>query len=283
MVYLWDTLRLVTLWLLAISLSEAQITSEIIVSTKSVNYPSVTFAYWIGSGDISAKQILLLVPGYNGLGPGMFTAQWKDFARKYHLILFAPTFTASPEELKNHKGYYYPDQWSGEATENALAELGSRKNVSTDKILIFGFSAGAHFAHRFALWKPDQIKAFVAYSAAWWDDPSEKLANVPALIMCGEADPRYDATWQFMFRGQLLNFPWVWRSYQGTGHEMTPAVQKMAEAFLGHYASNQPDSPFYGDVQTYQYVTPDRMETIPPQERIRLPSKAVAEQWIKEN
>jgi dienelactone hydrolase len=213
----------------------------------------------------------------------MFTPQWKNFASKYHLILLAPTFTTSPEELKNRKGYYYPDQWSGDATEEALAELGRQENVSTDKILIFGFSAGAHFAHRFALWKPDQVKGFVAYSAGWWDDPTEKLAHVPALIMCGEADPRYDATWQFMFQGQLLNLPWVWRSYQGTGHEMTPAVQKMAESFLRHYASNEPDLPYYGDAQTYHYVTSDKMETIPPQERIRLPSKAIAEQWIKEN
>ncbi|MCE0499225.1 MAG: dienelactone hydrolase family protein [Methylacidiphilales bacterium] len=283
MVYLQNKLHLVILWLLTISFGEAQIADEIVVNTRSDDHPTIAFDYWVSQGDVPANQVLLLIPGYNGSGPRMFTPQWRDFADKYRLVLLAPTFTTNMEELKNHQGYYYPDQWSGDATEDALAELGRRENVSTDKILIFGFSAGAHFAHGFALWKPDQVKAFVAYSAAWWDDPTEQLASVPALIMCGEADPRYDATWQFMDKGQALNLPWVWRSYEGTGHEMTAAVQRMAEAFLGHYASGEPDSPYYGDIQSYRYVTPDKMESIPPQERIRLPSKAIAEQWMQEN
>jgi predicted esterase len=281
--YLRDTLFFIILWLFTVGFGESQIVREITVDTKSDAHPTVIFDYWVSQGDVPATQVLLLIPGYNGPGLQMVTPQWKDFAHRHHLMLIAPTFATTMEELKKRQGYYYPDQWSGDATEDALTEIGRRENVSTDKILIFGFSAGAHFAHRFTLWKPAQVKAFVAYSAAWWDDPTEKLANVPALIMCGEADPRYDATWQFMFQGQLLNLPWVWRSYQGTGHEMTPAVQKMAEAFLGHYATNEPDSSFYGDVQTYRYVTADKMDTIPPQERIRLPSKAVAEQWTREN
>jgi predicted esterase len=281
--YLWNALGLFILCLLTIGLGEAQDAGEIVVNTKSDDHPKVVFVYLVSHGDIPANQILLLIPGYNGSGPHMLTPQWKDFADKYHLILLAPTFTTNPEELMKHHGYYYPDQWSGEATVKALAELGRRENVATGKILIFGFSAGAHFAHRFALWKPDRVKAFVAYSAAWWDDPTEQLATVPALIMCGEADPRYDATWEFMTKANALNLPWVWRAYSGTGHQMIPAVQKMAEVFLGHYASNEPDSLLYGDAQTYQYVTPAKMESIPPQERIRLPSKAVAEQWVQEN
>jgi len=192
-VYLQDILRLIIIWLFAVGFGEAQVVGEIVVNTKSDDHPAVAFDYWGSQGDASANQVLLLVPGYNGSGPKMFTPQWKFFAGKCHLMLLAPTFTTSLEELKNRQGYYYPDQWSGAATEEALDELSRRENISTDKILIFGFSAGAHFAHRFALWKPDRVKAFVAYSAAWWDDPTDKLAHVPALIMCGEADPRYDA------------------------------------------------------------------------------------------
>jgi dienelactone hydrolase len=40
-----------------------------------------------------------------------------------------------------------------------LEQVGKEAGVQTDKILIFGFSAGAHFAHRFALWKPERVKA----------------------------------------------------------------------------------------------------------------------------
>jgi predicted esterase len=282
-IYVWNASGLIIVWLFTIGFGEAQDIGKIVVHTVSDDHPTVVFDYWVNQGDAPANQVLLLVPGYNGSGPAMFTQQWKIFADKYHLMLLAPTFAISPEELQNRQGYYYPDQWSGEATEKALDELGEHEHINIDKILMFGFSAGAHFTHRFALWKPQRVKAFVAYSAAWWDDPNESLAHVPALIMCGEADPRYDATWQFMSEGQALNLPWVWRSYEGMGHEITAVVQRMAEAFLGHYASDEADSPYYGDAQSYQYVTPDKMESIPPQERIRLPSKAVAEQWTQEN
>lgn len=275
----WNIVSLVMVWQFA-ALSEVWGGGEITVKTKSSAHLTVVFDYWEGDG--AAHQVLLLVPGYNGSGPEMLTTEWKNFANKYHLMLLAPTFTTSPEELKNRQGYYYPEQWSGETTEDALSQLAQREKVSTDKIVIFGFSAGAHFAHRFALWKPSRVKAFVAYSAAWWDSPTDRLAHVPALIMCGEADPRYEATYQFMSQGQWLNLPWVWRSYRGAGHEIVPAARKLAETFLGHYAGNETDEAFFGDVQTYQYVTSDKMESIPRQERIRLPCKAVAEQWRQE-
>jgi len=272
----------VMVWQFSTFAAEAQSIGQFIIKTTSDSDPTVAFDYWVGQGTSASSQVLLLVPGYNGSGARMLTPQWESFAAKNHLVLLAPTFRTSPEELQIRHGYYYPDQWSGVTTEKALLELGRREKVSADKILIFGFSAGAHFAHRFALWKPSRVKAFVAYSAAWWDSPTEQLAHVPALIMCGEDDPRYEATLQFMVKGQLLGLPWVWRSYRGTGHEMIPSVQKMAEVFLGHYAAGEPDVPFYGDVQTYQYVTPDRMESIPEQVRVRLPSKTIAEQWRQE-
>ena len=266
----------------ASNFSRAESSGQITVETSTNLHPTVLFDYWLDQ-PASASQVLLLVPGINGPGPHMFTPEWKGFASKHHVILLAPTFLTSPEEIKNRRGYYYPEQWSGQATEDALSELGKRENASVDKILIFGFSAGAHFANGFSLWNPERVKAFVAYSAGWWDDPNEKLASVPGLIMCGEADPRYDATWQFMTKALTLNLPWVWRAYSDTGHQITAPVQKMAAAFLGHYADDEPDSPCYGDVQSYQYVSPAEMESIPSQTRIRLPSKAVADQWACEN
>jgi predicted esterase len=147
---------------------------------------------------------------------------------------------AAGSDLQDHAGgiatrpgYYYPEQGSGAEVERMLEQVGKETGVQTDKILIFGFSAGAHFAHRFALWKPERVKAFVAYSAAWWSEPTEALREVPALIVCGEADrPRFEPTKEFFERGQALGLPWVWRSYEGVGHTLTPRIRDLAEAFL---------------------------------------------------
>ena len=249
---------------------------------------AVEFAYRRPAGE--ASGVLLLVPGYNGSGKAMLDERWGRFGDEHSLVLLAPTFQTSPERLKSERGYYYPWLGSGRQVGQALVEIQRRCGVTADKVLIFGFSAGAHFAHRFALWKPERVRAYVAYSAAWWSQPTKRLGDVPALIMCGEADPRYEATWAFMEAGLALHLPWVWRSYKNTGHELTPAVRSMAEVFLAQYADSMvsggkpgPEEVFYGDIQTYRVVPASEKESIPGEVRVELPSEAVAETWMKEN
>jgi pimeloyl-ACP methyl ester carboxylesterase len=245
-------------------------------------YRLVEFAWRSLAGTNTATGVLLLIPGFNGSGAAMLGGRWAQFADECGLLLLAPTFHSNVEELHRREGYYYPELWSGAVIEQALAEVARRERINTDKILIFGFSAGAHVAHRFALWKPDRVKAFVAYSAAWWDPPTEKLRDVPALIMCGEQDERLGATREFFERGLKLDLPFVWRAYRGVGHQMTPAVQRMAEAFLRHYAFSAKSEPQVGDVQTYRFVPTAQSNEIPSAVRIVLPSRAVAEAWAKE-
>ena len=238
--------------------------------------------------------VLLLVPGYNGSGEAMLDERWRRFADQNSLILLAPTFkNSNPQELHENRGYYYPEQGSGEEVENALAEVHRRTGVQVDHILIFGFSAGDHFAHRFALWKPDQVKSFVAYSAGWWSDPNESLHNVPALIMCGESDERFEATRAFFQKGLALNLPWIWRSYKNTAHQLTSPVRTMSEVFLAYYAkqmkggresvADSSSNISYGDIQTYRVVPGLEKESIPETVRVLLPSAQISDIWVKEN
>lgn len=248
----------------------------------------VPFRMWRADGD-KAAGVLVLVPGYNGDGALMLDERWKALAEKNRLVLLAPTFHADGNENNEGKGYYYPEQGSGDVIEQALREVTRRTGVVTDKVMIFGFSAGAHFAHRYALWKPQRVSAFVAYSAAWWSEPNECMRQVPALIACGEADERYAASFTFFKLGQKLGCPWVWRSYAQTGHVLTPEVRAMAEVFLAHYAAMlslrpaaQPATPGevrFGDIQTFKDVGRADKESIPDELRIELPSPAVAEAW----
>ncbi len=227
----------------------------------------------------------------------MISEAWSEFADREGLVLVAPTFKTTKDEAHSCKGYYYPAQWSGEVVLEAVRRIADAKKenaveIETEKILIFGFSAGAHFAHRFALWKPDRVRAFAAYSAAWWDGPTVAARNVPGLIMCGEADGRYEASREFMAKGQALGLPWIWRGYRHTGHEMTPEVLRVAQAFLAHYAhppATQPSTlnaraPLIGDIQSYRFYPADSAEAalIPGEARVELPSPAVAKAWSEE-
>ena len=158
--------------------------------------------------DGEVDGVLVLVPGYNGSGKQMLDARWEAFAEKNRLVLLAPTFIAEGMENNEGRGYYYPEQGSGKVMERAIAEAGKRYGVRTEKVLMFGVSAGAHFTHRFAIWNPERVAAFVAYSAGWWSLPAGRIKNVPALIMCGEEDPRYEASYAFFvtIQHQLIVF-----------------------------------------------------------------------------
>lgn len=278
---------LVCFWLAALSAK-----GNAVAESASFTVPygrageSARFDFWAPAHAPRNTGVLLLVPGHNGSGAGMLTPEWKRFAEANGLVLLAPTFHVSLEELRAGKGYYYPAQGSGEAVERALTTLARKVSVRTDRILVFGFSAGAHFAHRFAIWKPGRVRAFVAYSAAWWSEPSEAMTRVPALIMCGEDDPRFTPTLEFMEEALTLGLPWIWRSYRGTGHEMTPTVQRMAEEFLAYYAGDGSGAgeqeEFYGDIQTFEYVPVSEGDKIPDAVRVVLPSREIAETWAKE-
>jgi len=263
------------------------------VSSRGMDVP---FRSWQAEGTKASTNVLVLVPGYNGKGEQMLDVRWKTFAANHCLVLLAPTFHAEGNENNNGKGYYYPEQGSGEVMEKALAEVQRRTGVKTEKVLFFGFSAGAHYVHRFALWKPQRVKAFVAYSAGWWSEPGPGLKSVPALIMCGETDERYQPTLEFFRMGRKLGCPWIWRSYENTGHNLTPAVRDMAEAFLEYYSGREaggaagvgksmpvPRERWYGDLQTFKSVGEAGKGTIPEEFRIELPSKKVAEVWEKES
>ena len=110
-------------------------------SSRGMNVP---FSSWQAEGSRASTGVLVLVPGYNGKGEQMLDARWKAFATKNDLVLLAPTFRAEGKENNEGKGYYYPEQGSGEVMEKALKELEKRTGAETDKVLFFGFSAGAH-------------------------------------------------------------------------------------------------------------------------------------------
>lgn len=265
--------------------AESGLIQNVQISTPSELNREATFWYRIPSNG-APVSMLLLVPGCNGDGRGMLneTGPWAKFADELHLVLVGPTFKTTLEEVHSRQGYYYPELWSGEATVKALKEIRARTGVKNDKVFLFGFSAGAHFVHRFALWKPEKVAAFVAYSAGWWDAPKETLRNTPGLIMCGEADERFEPTYAFFSQGRCMGLPLIWRGYTGVGHEMKPQIIKMAQAFLGFYTKEEASQNVVGDIQSYHFYESGSPEAqrIPAESKIILPSRKVAEVWQQE-
>ena len=293
-------LILIALWFMfsiRVAGAEVDTLKTVKISTPSELNKEAVFWYRAPLGG-APVGLLMLVPGCNGDGRGMLneSGPWARFADEAHLVLVGPTFKTTLEEVHSRQGYYYPELWSGAATLKALEQIRAQTGVRSNKVLIFGFSAGSHFAHRFALWKPEKVAAFVAYSAGWWDEPKASLRDTPGLIMCGEADERFDSSFAFFVQGRRLGLPLIWRGYTGMGHELKPQVLKMAQTFLGYYAQQQKleqvarrrqpsGTPFIGDIQSYRFYPESSPEAahIPLESRVGLPSLELAKVWAQEN
>lgn len=53
------------------------------------------------------------------------------------------------------KSYQFPEVWSGDALLKIINSFKQKHNIRISKYYMFGFSAGAQFALRFAFWKQD--------------------------------------------------------------------------------------------------------------------------------
>jgi len=164
--------------------------------------------------------VLILVPGVNENGEFFLKSQkWLDFARENKLGLVALSFASKNEDIENGNGYYYPEKGSGHLLLNGLRQIGNEYEYLP--LLIYGFSGGAHFTSRFVEWQPQKIKAWVAYSAAWWDKPQEHETTPPGIIACGSRDYRLEASRQYFWEGREKRKPWLWVELKNIDHVFT--------------------------------------------------------------
>ncbi|MDD4017067.1 MAG: hypothetical protein PHV28_03895 [Kiritimatiellae bacterium] len=117
-------------------------------------------------------------------------------------------------------------------------------------LLLYGFSGGAHFAARFAEWKPERVAAWCAYSAGWWDEPKTSDNMPPGIVACGEADGRLGASLSYFKQGRAAGKPWLWIGVPGNGHSPDGRV----EAFVRDYFSAVLDGMATGGVKTGLWV-----------------------------
>lgn len=135
--------------------------------------------------------------------------RFAEQAKRHNAILVAPVF------CKQLYGQYQQvvDRKRGARADLALFDILSsvalETGASTDKIWLFGFSGGAQFAHRFALFHPERLASCVCVAAGWYTFPSiaskypygldrpplagsdfdpKRICNVPIHVLVGSND-----------------------------------------------------------------------------------------------
>ncbi len=177
--------------------------------------------------------ILVLAPGMNTDGTFFLKeSPWTDFAKRNNLGVIALNYSSSEEDLyQNRKGYYYPEQGSGQALLDEIKRVYGKDLP----IILYGFSGGAQFVSRFVDWAPYRIIAWCAYSAQFWDYPKDgsKVTKARGIVACGDKDGfRWQPSFGFYYQGRKNKRPWIWVNISNTGHNRSAKFEKFVRQFF---------------------------------------------------
>lgn len=105
-----------------------------------------------------------LLVAMHGTGRTQLTYRdlFAEFAEYHNCIVIAPLFPAGVLGDYNLHGYKFIEEGNiryDNVLLGILDEVSSRYEVDAGKVLMFGFSGGAHFTHRFTILHPDRIRA----------------------------------------------------------------------------------------------------------------------------
>lgn len=220
------------------------------------------------------RAVLVLCPGCNSNGEGLIRSRaWREFARNHNLGLAGLSFASPMPAIHDGSGYYYASRGSGEKLLEGIRTYYGKELP----LLLYGFSGGAHFTSRFEEWNPDQVLAWCAYSAGWWDAPRPCLTSPPGIVACGDEDDRYGASMIYFKQGRASGKPWLWVSLPKTTHTGSPALDEFVRSYFSVILSSRPSQPLWIDIDTKSKLSSP--EETHPSLTGWLPSEKLFDRW----
>lgn len=175
--------------------------------------------------------VLLCIPGLSGRGESSVPQEFKDFAEREKFVIIAPSFVYDEANWNARTSYQFPEAWSGNALLQIIGKVKEKNGLSISKLHLYGFSAGAQFALRFALWKPELCVGCVAHGSGGTVIPQSRN-NVKFFVSVGKGDTnRIEKIEQFYRAAKNLDIDVVYRQYEG-GHILPTSQITDALAFF---------------------------------------------------
>ena len=181
----------------------------------------------------SPSPILVVIEGMHNPGQKIISNDlWRKFCLDNGCALVVPEFHHDEEQWKNSQSFQYPQIWSGEALNRIFTKEAQRANLDKSRVFIFGFSAGAQFATRYALYAPKRTIAVAAHAAGSYTNPKEKIPT-SFLISVGLQDTnRIDGARQFVQSCQNFHIDAELVEVPNLGHGLNHSVLSQATKFL---------------------------------------------------
>lgn len=216
-------LLLVLLVSLIFSFSFSQEKLEGISSIETDNYANkiLEFYYYIPSKVLKEKDkahpLLACIPYLSGRGEEFVLPIFKNFAEEEDFLIISPSFVFDERNWESKTSYQYPSAWSGEAFLRIVEKVKKEFGLNISKFYLFGFSAGAQFSLRFALWKPELCSAVSAHAGGGTVIP-DRFIDVKFFVSVGRDDKeRIPIVEIFYKKAKKLGIDATYRQYSG-GH-----------------------------------------------------------------
>ncbi len=169
------------------------------------------YLQWPDSPD--ARRVLVLIHGISRNASALMNA-FAPFALEAGYTVIAPVFArgiCGDFQRLGRRGKGPRADWILDAI---LDEMGAQVGLHLPKFDVFGFSAGAQFAHRYAMAHPQRIRTMTLGSAGWYTLPNQdrypyglrlrrelpgvafappRFLRVPVRVYVGSADTERDA------------------------------------------------------------------------------------------
>ena len=154
---------------------------------------------------------------------------WIEWCDKNGIFLLVPTF--------KDDNYWEPRKWSGKALLDAVEQLKKKyPNICDDKLLFYGYSAGAQCSNLFPAWIPEKSRAYVSHASGVFHKPNEHMKDVAGLLTCGDADrQRLVINHKFIEAYRRMGINVLWKSFPNHPHDVPEGSTFLAQAFLEHY------------------------------------------------
>ena len=212
---------------------------EGINSIHTDNYANNDLEYYyyipptIAENSQTPYPALVMIPGLSKRGEHFVTRKFKRFADAENFIIVAPSFVWDEENWDSRASYQYPSAWSGNALLDIINQLEKKTNVTISESYLFGFSAGAQFALRFCVWKPDMCVACAAHGSGG-TVMLDRTVDVRFFVTVGSRDTlRIEKAKAFYNRAQDLGIDAQYQEYNA-GHSLTSGqIQDSLDFFKG--------------------------------------------------
>ena len=192
----------------------------------------------------------------------------------------------------------------------------SRKYGMPDKgFLLWGMSGSAQYAARLALRQPQYFLAVHVHIPSSFDKPTTEANRVLWCLTTGENESGYERSLRFLAACRELGYPIIYKAIVGLGHAGHPLAEKLGLDFFEYALSvreekskfesemsktfsnirkewvknpNQPwpesfrNPAYIGDVVNQAIFRFDKVEIVPADFRIMLPTRELAETWVRE-